>query len=273
MNISNYEDAFKGANRMKIKIGDLIVSDDMEVDFEDITGSLTIETGVKFKAKNLKKVGGDLCIHSNATLNVDKLETIGGDLYIHSNATLPKLETIGGYLYIYSSATLSAPNLINKNDKTAKITCEKALTLSFKKNGLIKVDGILSWFISRKKIKDLIIFKIIIVGKLKISFVVQRNEQFAHGETIQKAIKSLRYKLTDRDTSKFRKWMVTTTISVDDAIHAYRAITGACEFGVKNFCESIEIPKNLTVSKVIELTDGKYGNQEFRKFFKVNRVL
>jgi hypothetical protein len=139
--------------------------------------------------------------------------------------------------------------------------------LSFKKKGLIKVDGILSWLISRKKAMNLVVFKVQIVGKPDASFVVQRNDRFSHGETIKEATESLRYKLSDRDTSRFKSWKLTTKVKVEDAIQAYRAITGACELGVKNFCESIKVPKNVTVKKVIELTKGQYGNEVFQKFF------
>ncbi len=230
---------------------------------ETVGGDLSIYSNAALP--KLETVGGDLYINSNAAL--PKLETVGGDLSIYSNAALPKLETVGGYLSINSDAELDAPKLVNKNDATAKPKCGAALALSFKKKGFLKIDGILSWFVSKRKIKNLIVFKVQIVGKLNISFVVQRNNSFSHGETVEKAIESLRYKLTDRDTERFKKWKLTTKVSVEDAIQAYRAITGACEFGVKNFCESIEVPKELTVSRVIKLTQGKYGNDTFQKFF------
>jgi hypothetical protein len=273
---------------MKKYTGDLMIEKDCEIHFEEITGSLKIEEGVKILAKSLNRVGGYLSIYSKATLDAPKLETVGGDLYINSNATLPKLETVGGDLSIYSKATLDAPKLEtvggdlsiyskatldapklkNKNDVTAKKTCQTRLAVSFKKKGLVKIDGILSYLFSRKKLKDLIVFKVKIVGKLKFSFIVQREQQFSHGETVKKAIESLRYKLSDRDTNEFKKWKLTTTISLDDAIQAYRAITGACELGVRNFCESIKVPEKLTVKKAIELTDGKYGSDKFAEFFK-----
>ena len=233
-------------NNKKILTGGLIVSQDMEVDYEEITGKLQINCDVKFVAKKLKKVG---------------------DLSVYSNAALPKLETVGGNLSVYSNAELDAPKLKNKNDKTAKTTCQARLDLSFKKKGLVKIDGILSWFFSRKKLNELVVFKVKIVGKLKFSFIVQRNDQFSHGETVKKAIESLRYKLTDRDTTRFKKWKLTTKVSVEEAIQAYRAITGACESGTQHFVESIKVPKSLTVAKVIELTQGKYKNEEFEKFF------
>jgi hypothetical protein len=46
---------------------------------------------------------------------------------------------------------------------------------------------------------------------------------------------------------------------------------GACEFGVKDFCESNEVPKKLSVKECIELTNGCYGNKQFEKFFKESK--
>ena len=51
-------------------------------------------------------------------------------------------------------------------------------------------------------------------------------------------------------------------------IQAYRAITGACEFGVKDFCQGKKLPPKLSVAKAIELTQGRYGNEQFKGFFK-----
>jgi hypothetical protein len=235
---------------------------------ETVGGYLSIYSQATLDAPKLETVGGYLSIYSQATLDAPKLETVGGDLSIYSQAALPKLETVGGDLYISSQATLDAPKLVNKNDTTAQATCKKALALSFKKKGLIKCDGILSWFKSKKKLGQLVVFRVQVVGKLKVSFVVQRGQQFSHGETVKKAIESLRYKLADRDTSRFKKWTLTTKVKAEDAIQAYRTITGACEFGVKNFCESIKVPKTITVSEVITLTQGKYGSDKFAAFFQ-----
>jgi hypothetical protein len=221
----------------------------------------------KASLPKLETVGGDVCIGSKTELTAPKLETVGGHLSIDSEAELPRLETVGGHLYIGSDAELTAPKLVNKSDYTAKKISKTALDLSFKKKGLIKIDGILSWLFSRKKVKDLVVYKVKTVGKPNFSFVVERNGQFSHGETVAKAVESLMYKLSDKYTSRFKKWKLGTKISIEDAIQAYRAITGACEFGVKNFCESIKIPKQITVSEVIDLTKDKYGNEDFKKFF------
>ena len=72
----------------KVLIDDLIVSQNMVVDVEEITGLLRIENNVKFVASKLKRVGGYLNIYSNAELDAPKLETVGGYLNIYSNAEL-----------------------------------------------------------------------------------------------------------------------------------------------------------------------------------------
>lgn len=171
---------------------------------------------------------------------------------------------------VYDSAKLDAPNLKNKNDSKAKEICSKALSMSFKRKGLIQIDGILSWIISRKKKGVLTIFKIKIVGKLKTSYAVKRGDNYAHGETIEKAIDDLKYKCMGRDTSEFVSWRknMDKKVSFEDAVAAYRTITGACEYGVREFVNSITIPKKITPNVIIDKTKGQYGHETFAGFFK-----
>ena len=52
-----------------------------------------------------------------------------------------------------------------------------------------------------------------------------------------------------------------------DLIGAYRVITGACEMGVRDFCQGKDIPERMAVSKAIELTKGAYRAEVFAGFF------
>ena len=136
--------------------------------------------------------------------------------------------------------------------------------------GYVFADGIHAKLVSRKTINDIEVFT---VRKSILddndSFVVKRGDKFSHGETVEKAIQDLRYKISDRDTSKFKDWNKNTVIPIEDAIEAYRVITGACEFGVKDFVEhQKEIPEKISIGEVIARTKGVYGNQEFSGFFK-----
>jgi hypothetical protein len=91
--------------------------------------------------------------------------------------------------------------------------------------------------------------------------------KYSHGKTLAEAKRGLIYKLSSRDTSAYKKWTLNTTVSLVEAISAYRAITGACEQGVRNFCEGLTLPKKLTIGKVIKLVRGQYGFDIFEKFF------
>ena len=159
-----------------------------------------------------------------------------------------------------------------KDDTVLILNDTRYLNISFEtwlERGYVVADGIHAKLVSTKKLGDIDVFT---VKKDFLtdteSYVVKRGDTFSHGETIEKAIEDLRYKLSSRDTSRFKNWKLDTEISVDDAIQSYRAITGACEFGVKDFVSKVKIPKVITVGKVIEMTADKFGNREFTEFFK-----
>ena len=99
-------------------------------------------------------------------------------------------------------------------------------------------------------------------------YVVQRGEIFSHGDTIKKASHDLRYKLTDRNTEKYKKWTLDSVHPIADMIGAYRAITGACEDGTKQWCEGKKFPARLSVKVAIRATRGAYGADKFASFFK-----
>ena len=61
------------------------------------------------------------------------------------------------------------------------------------------------------------------------------------------------------------------TLSYEEAIAAYRTITGACSVGTKDFIEnSLPSPhkEEYTIKEIIDLTTGRYGNEKFAKFFE-----
>ena len=231
-------------------------------------GNLEITSKNENDFKDIKEVTGYVRVYGSAKLDVPKLETVGGYVYVYGSAKLDALTTVGGDVYVSGSAKLDAPKLINKNDPKAAPKCAKKLELSFKKKKLIKVDGILSWLVSKRKIGLIVTMKIKIVGKLDFSFVIKKGKFFSHGKTIKEAKESLKYKLSDRDTSRFKKWKLTEPKKFTDLIVAYRAITGACESGTKLFCESQKLKSKYTVKEVIKLTEGRYGNEQFKKFFE-----
>lgn len=125
-------------------------------------------------------------------------------------------------------------------------------------------DNILNEYTNKKEINGLEIFKI------KNGYVVKEGELSAHGETIKQCIEDLKFKISNRDTSKYKDCTLDTIVSQEEAIKMYRTITGACEFGTKKFCSNIKLKKEYSIKEIIDITKGQYGNETFKNFFKLN---
>ena len=127
----------------------------------------------------------------------------------------------------------------------------------------VVIDGIISVIVNRHKN----VLKVKILGDENITFIVQDGEIYSHGATIKEARESLLYKISNRDTSKYDNYTLDTKLTKKQAIEMYRVITGACEAGTRYFVEHNKIPRNLTVAKVIEITENQYGNERLKEFF------
>ncbi len=111
--------------------------------------------------------------------------------------------------------------------------------------------------------------KVIVCGKTTTSYVVNDGHgNYSHGATVVEARRGLLYKLSSRDTSEFKGWKLDKQVTLAEAIRAYRSITGACEGGVRNFCEGKTLAKKFTVKEAIALTAGQYGDKVFAEFFQ-----
>lgn len=189
-----------------------------------------------------------------------------------TKTAFPKLTSIGGYVYCSGADTKFRADI-----KTNDINCDAvkrstdSLLASFAMSGFLFCDGILSKVVSKKKVGAVVVYVVVLCGHTDTSYVVDKGGVYSHGKTLKEAKESLIFKITDRDTSKFKSWTGSTVISASDAIKSYRAITGACEFGVRDFCSDKDLKRKYTVSDVIKLTKGKYGSSEYAAFFgKVN---
>ena len=98
--------------------------------------------------------------------------------------------------------------------------------------------------------------------------VTDGNGLHAHGKTIQEAKVDLKYKITKKDLSVYKNIDKDKKYSYDDCIVMYRSVTGACQYGVKQFIENNKIKKkSYSVNEIIKLTEGNYGNNTFINFF------
>ena len=289
-------------NTKKIHVGNLIAEAGEIYDYEKVTGYLEAKNADHNAFTKIMSVGGDADFQG-WTGSAPKLMSVGGSAYFQGwTGSAPKLMSVGGSAYFrkwtgsapkltsigryadFRGWTGSAPKLmsvggyadfrgwtgsapkIKTNDSNAVAICSDALSKSFLASGYIFADGILAQIISRRGS----VYKVVICGERESSFVIANGDgNYSHGATIKEARDSLIYKLQSRDLTEFEGWTLKTCVSLADAVKAYRSITGACEAGVRGFCERHgKMPAKLTVSKIVEMTKGKYGNEQFEKFFE-----
>ena len=78
-------------------------------------------------------------------------------------------------------------------------------------------------------------------------------------------------KSKDRGAEQYANLGLDSVLTFDEAVVAYRIITGACRQGTQQFLDNLrEQKKSYTVAEIIEATKGQFGNTTFGDFFKRN---
>ena len=166
----------------------------------------------------------------------------------------------------YKTRNANRPEIL---DATATITeYESLITPTFDQwleRGYVVADGIHQKLISQKTIGEVTIYET--EENKQKAYVARKGDKFAHGKTIKEAKNDLRYKISDRDTSKFKSWKKEDVKPTDEIIEAYMTITGACSFGTKQFCNEIKLKDEYRVEDIFELTKGRFGAEQFKEFF------
>ena len=201
-------------------------------------------------------------------------ESSSVELYDFSFIFVLSSYVIVNKLMDYSVASLRGDiaDTIKLKAPTAKvIKTPETIKRSFNEwldQGYVHADGITKKLLSKKRIKDIEVFEVEDFLERKSSYVVKRGDVFSHGETIAKAKEDLKYKISNRDASEFKKWRVTDKKTIEELIGAYRVITGACESGVKQFFNGKKFKSKMTIAEAIKETVGQFGNDKFAEFFK-----
>ena len=219
----------------------------------------------KKKLEGVTNITGKLCVYEGKA-DFPLLAEVGGSVDVRSGAEakFPLLAEVGGYVDVSGKAVMPDRNKIGNKPKGVTPIRER-----FAKHGYLFADDILSRIISKRKQKNIVVYKTTRIGKRRqVQYVVQSGNFFSHGETVKKAIHDLRYKLNDRDTTKYAKWTLDSVHPIADMIQAYRAITGACETGTKQWCEGKTLPAKVSVKVAIRLTREAYAGRKFEAFFK-----
>ena len=222
---------------------------------------------IKLLPQNLKVHGFLDLDESNITSLPDNL-TVGGYLNLEGTKIeeVPNDSFICGCIYYNDNYEVHPSLPIEKNTKLQKIQDEP---IFWESNGVkyIKVDGILSVIDSHHGN----VYRTHQVGYDKDLYIITDGENhWAHGETFKEAKLDLTYKNSDRDTSDYKNMSLNDILTFEEAIVAYRTITGACSAGTRDFIEH-RLPeprkKTYTIGEIINLTDNEYGSDKFKEFF------
>ena len=94
------------------------------------------------------------------------------------------------------------------------------------------------------------------------------NGNYSHGTTIKEAKEDLIFKIGNRSKNNYKDLNLDSEMTFEEAIKCYRVITGACQFGIKDFLTRKSISKKaFKISEIIDITHGEYGSSSFAQFF------
>jgi len=219
-----------------------------------------------------------LYLHSNKLQSLP--ESFGNlkcnKLYLHYNNLQSLPESIGNLkcneLYLYNNNLQSLPEsfgnlkcnqlFLGKNN-LQNIPVHRDFDEIEVTDEYIYCDEILTWYESKRKVNDYDVY----VGYLN-NYVVSKGDAFAHGDSIRQCIADIQFKLSDRDTSKYKGISNIEPIELNDMIVMYRTITGACSGGVESFLNSKDsIKDTYSINEVIDITQNQFGHNKFKEFF------
>ena len=181
-----------------------------------------------------------------------------GTLYLRdTNITaLPEGLTVGGWLYLGGTNITAA-----EMSKVVRLKDGDYVTGKY-----IYADGILT-HIKRKRTLGKYTYYI---GKIKGKSVVFDGEHYAHCKSLKDGVADIEFKKAKkRGAKQYEALTLDSVVSKDDAITMYRIITGACRAGTEHFLSGIkEFKDSYTVRELIEITNGQYGCETFKRFFE-----
>lgn len=250
-------------------------------DIKSLPDNLTVRRSLELRDTRITSLPNNLtvgCVLDIRDTRIKSLPdnlTVGDSLDIRSTGitSLPDSLTVGGVLDIRDTRITDnvEVNTTLSPEQQKKIHDLENMALFWERNGVryIKADGIFSVIDSHHGN----VYKVHTLGQEDKPFylITDGDNHWAHGATIAEAKADLIYKINDRDTSEYENLTLDDTLSYEEAIVAYRTITGACSIGTKDFIE-IRLPSphkdKYSIREIIKLTEKEYGGKKFAKFFK-----
>ena len=220
-------------------------------------------------------VGGALDLRGTGITSLPEGLVVGGGLYLEGCTgitSLPKGLTVGGYLDLEDCTGLTdTPNATRtlSSEVQKKIIDAQNRPITWKRDDreYINIDGMFTVIDSHHG--NVYHVHKPGIGK-QLYLVTDGDNHWAHGDTLQEARADLIYKINDRDTSMYEGMTLDDTLTFEEAIAAYRTITGACSPGTRDYISN-RLPKphkeRYSIGEIITLTEGEYGSEKFKEFF------
>jgi len=202
-------------------------------------------------AKNNTIIKGDLIISKDENVKYPKLKEVIGNIYLRENAKLdaPLLAT-SGYIYLRENAKLVTKKTKKLNYKSVDNTMFVIESEKSTKGIKILTGYVLKGFIEGLLIKE-------------VCFVAEKDNFFAHGASVKKSIEDLQFKIV---SEKLKTEPITEDTMI--SINYFRLITGACEFGTKEWLQQnnikVDSMKASELLPILEKTNA-YGLDKFKK--------
>jgi len=216
----------------------------------DLDGLTALPAGVSLTAGGGLDLGGLTALPEGISL------AAGRGLDLRNLTALPE------------DVSLSASVWLNLSNLDSEIQSYKGVTIRLR-----MIDGYCMRLISSREIGEVTLWSAqYFRGHLETDprcYVAQQGETYAHGETAERALRDLRFKLAQADfdcddlveTIKQRG-----TVTFND----YRLITGACEMGLRQGLRERGIDPEtdeLPLDHVLDLCRDGYGGERFRSLF------
>lgn len=165
--------------------------------------------------------------------------TVGGSLGLDGLTSIPEgfNPTVGGSLGLKNGFS-------NKKKKPTEPIITPKNKLLFWQNGkYVSADRILTEVISKKGN----IYKVRKIHSSKEFYLVTDGKIHAHGDSIKSASEDFKFKII---SEKLKNEPITEETEIT-VLH-YRTVTGACEFGCRDFMDKNNIPYEIINDKVVE---------------------
>jgi hypothetical protein len=138
---------------------------------------------------------------------------------------------------------------------------------AFYAKGFIFADGILTKRVTERTVNGVKLYKTKHLVKAGIVYIARNSVNItAHGDTAKEALEELAFKTESRDVEKYRNMPLTTKHTPTQWALIYRAVTGACRYGTKQFMAGKgKLKKHYTLQEILQHTDGAFGHGKFKE--------